>query len=373
MIRSAPLKFAPPIDPAESKALLDDVIDQRHRWERLFEVLTTPGHAGIGATDHDVVLEDGPARLLRMRLDRSAEPSGPPVLFVTAPVSRYFVLDLAPGRSFVAHVAAAGFDVYLLDFGEPDSGMRFADLDYYVNGVLHRAVRQVIALSESERTSVVGYCLGGTLSLLYAALHPSSIASLALLTTSVDADVKGGIPWVAHCMGMAGESYDNPRLVPAEEVKSWFEMLAPGSNSVAGRSADLWERLAQPVEKLRDVRTMASWVDDAVPASGRLLAELFAQFGPGKNGLMRGTAEINGRPIRFDAVTMPVLSVSAERDTIAPADGVDAIAQLIPHARVIRLPGGHVGVVAGRTALALWDTTVEFLRDAERADHGSGS
>ena len=85
------------------------------------------------------------------------------------------------------------------------------------------------------------------------------------------------------------------------------------------------------------------------------------------------TAEINGRPIRFDAVTMPVLSVSAERDTIAPADGVDAIAQLIPHARVIRLPGGHVGVVAGRTALALWDTTVEFLRDAERADHGSGS
>jgi hypothetical protein len=48
-----------------------------------------------------------------------------------------------------------------------------------------------------------------------------------LLTTMVDGDVQGGIAWVAHRMGLEGESYDNPRLVPAAEVKSWFEMLAP--------------------------------------------------------------------------------------------------------------------------------------------------
>ena len=29
-------------------------------------------------------------------------------------------------------------------------------------------------------------------------------------------------------MGLAGESYDEPRLVPAVEVKTWFEMLAAG-------------------------------------------------------------------------------------------------------------------------------------------------
>jgi poly(3-hydroxyalkanoate) synthetase len=138
-------------------------------------------------------------------------------------------------------------------------------------------------------------------------------------------------------------------------------MLAPGSNSLIGRVNDLWERLDDPLDRLRDVRTMATWVDDVVPASGRLLAELYQQFGPGRNRLMAGTATVGDRPIDCAAITMPVLSVSAAKDLIAPADGVDAIRSLIPQADVMRLPGGHVGIVAGRTALVLWQRTVEFL------------
>jgi polyhydroxyalkanoate synthase len=289
-------------------------------------------------------------------------PTGPPVLFISAPVSRYFVLDLLPGRSFCGHVAQADFDVYLLDFGDPDTATRFADLDYYVNGIVRRAVRKISGLTGADQIDIVGYCLGGTLALLYSCLYPDTVSKLALLTTSIDGDVKGGIPWVAHCLGMAGEPYDNPRLVPAAEIKSWFEMLAPGSSSLAGRTADLWARLSQPVERLRDVRTMATWVDDTVPASGRLLAELFQQFGPGRNGLLKGSAQVAGETIDPRRLTMPVLSVSAEKDTIAPAAGVDAISQIVPHATIVRLPGGHVGIVAGRTARRLWDITVEFLQ-----------
>jgi poly(3-hydroxyalkanoate) synthetase len=199
------------------------------------------------------------------------------------------------------------------------------------------------------------------LSLLYAALHPETVERLVLLTTTVDGDVEGGIAWIAHRMGLAGESYDHPRLVPAVEIKSWFEMLAPGSNSIVGRVNDLWDRLDDSPERLRDVRTMASWVDDVVPASGRLLAELYQQFGPGRNRLMAGTATVGDRVIDLAAVTMPVMAVSAEKDTIAPPEAVDAIGVVVPHAQVVRLPGGHVGMVAGRSASALWQRTAEFL------------
>jgi len=102
-------------------------------------------------------------------------------------------------------------------------------------------------------------------------------------------------------------------------------------------------------------------VDDVVPAPGRLLAELYRQFGPGRNGLMKGTSTVGNRVVELAAVRMPVLSVSAEKDAIAPPQGVDAIVQVIPHAEVLRLPGGHVGIVAGRTAASLWQRTVEFL------------
>jgi len=345
----------------ELEALLTLSRRGRAKVERLHEILTTPGHFGTGASPATVVYRENKLRLLRL-LDETGEPRrGPPVLFVPAPVSRYFILDLMPGRSFAGHVAAAGYDVFIADFGTPSREDRFADLEYYVSGLVRRCVRTIAALTGQSSIDIIGYCLGGTLSLLYAALYPETVKRLVLLTTTVDGDVQGGISWVAHRMGLAGESYDEPRLVPAVEVKSWFELLAPGSNSVVGRVSDLWERLDDPPERLRDVRTMATWVDDVVPAPGRLLAELYRKFGPGRNTLMAGTATVGDRRIDWSAVTMPVLSVSAEKDTISPPEGVDAIVKIVPHAQVMRLPGGHVGIVAGRAAKALWQRTVEFL------------
>jgi len=345
----------------ELEALLALSQRSRAKLDRLREVLTSPGHYGKGATPSTVVYRENKLQLRRL-VDQSGAPfNGPPVLFIPAPVSRYFIVDLLPGRSFAGHIAKAGFDVFVADFGQPSEEDRFSDLEYYVEGLVRRCVRKVLALTRQPNLNLVGYCLGGTLAMLYAALHPASVARLVLLTAMVDGDVKGGIAWAAHRMGLAGESYDNPRLVPAAEVKSWFEMLAPGSNSHVGRVQDLWDRLDDPPERLRDVRTMASWVDDVVPAPGRLLAELYQKFGPGRNRLINGKATVGNRVVNFAAVTMPVLSVSAEKDLIAPPEGVDAIRKIVPHAQVVRLPGGHVGIVAGRSAAALWQQTVDFL------------
>lgn len=346
----------------ELEALLELSRRGRAKLERLHEVLTTPGHYGAGATPSVVVYRENKLRLLRL-LDEQGQPRAgrPAVLFIPAPVSRYFIVDLLPGRSFAGHVATADFDVFVVDFGTPTSEDRFADLPYYVDGLVRRSVRMVSTITAQPAINIVGYCLGGTLSLLYSALYPDTVARLVLLTTMVDGDVEGGIAWVAHRMGLQGESYDTPRLVPAAEVKSWFEMLAPGSNSLIGRVSDLWDRLDDPAARLRDVRTMATWVDDVVPAPGRLLAELYRQFGPGRNRLMTGTATVGTRVVELAAIRMPVLSVSAEKDAIAPPAGVDAIVNVVPHAEVLRLPGGHVGIVAGRTAASLWQRTVDFL------------
>jgi polyhydroxyalkanoate synthase len=337
----------------------------RAKLDRLHEILTSPGHFGRGASPTTVVYRENKLTLLRLLGDDGRPRSGaPPVLFVPAPVSRYFIIDLLPGRSFAGYVAAAGFDVYIADFGTPTREDRFADLPYYVDGLVRRCVRTIAALTGQRGIDLVGYCLGGTLSLLYAALYPATVRRLVLLTTTVDGDVEGGISWVAHKMGLAGESYEDPRLVPAVEVKSWFEMLAPGSNSVVGRVNDLWDRLDDAPERLRDVRTMATWVDDVVPAPGRLLAELYRKFGPGRNSLMKGTATLGDRTLDFSALSCPVMAVSAEKDTIAPPAGVDAITRIVPQAKVVRLAGGHVGIVAGRAAASLWKRTVEFLGGA---------
>ena len=368
---SANASGPPPVDDRELEAMLALSQRNRSRLARLHEVLTQPGHYGAGATPTTVVYRENKLRLLRLLDDKGRPRTGPPVLFVPAPVSRYFIVDLLPGRSFAGHVAAAGFDVYIADFGTPTREDRFCDLEYYVDGLVRRCVRTISALRDRPAIDIVGYCLGGTLSLSYAALHPETVARLVLLTTAVDGDVEGGIAWVAHKMGLARGSYEQPRLVPAVEVKSSFEMLSPGSNSMLGRVRDLWERLDDPPERLRDVRTMASWVDDVVPAPGRLLAEMYQKFGPGRNGLLAGTATVGSHKIDPGRITMPVMAVSADKDTIAPPESVDAIRRIVPHAEVVRLPGGHVGIVAGRAATGLWKKTVEFLNAGNDARAGT--
>ena len=135
----------------ELEALLELSRRGRAKLERLHEVLTTPGHYGTGATPATVVYRENKLRLLRL-LDETGQPreGRPPVLFVPAPVSRYFILDLLPGRSFAGHVAAAGFDVYIADFGTPSREDRFADLAYYVEGLVRRCVRTVSALTGED-------------------------------------------------------------------------------------------------------------------------------------------------------------------------------------------------------------------------------
>ena len=58
---------------------------------------------------------------------------GPPLLIVFSLISRSYILDLTPGNSFVEQLVDAGFDVYLLDWGEPDERDAGNGLEDYVD------------------------------------------------------------------------------------------------------------------------------------------------------------------------------------------------------------------------------------------------
>jgi len=249
--------------------------------------------------------------------------------FVPAPVSRYFILDLLPGRSFAGHVGDAGFDVYIADFGTPTREDRFADLTYYVEGLVRRCVRTVLALTDAPQINLVGYCLGGTLALLYTALYPETVRRLMLLTTTVDGDVQGGIPWIAHRLGLAGESYDSPRLVPAAEVKSWFEMLAPGSNSLVGRVNDLWDRLDAWRECGVTTLILQAKQPEATPAIIEKQRALTRR--------LLGPARDEALEARMADLAVPVLVVFGTLDSVVPPEMGRHYKELLPNCSLVFL------------------------------------
>ena len=118
----------------------------------------------VGTTPKDVVWQSGKTQLWRYRSDTVT--AGTPVLIVMSLVSRSYILDLYPGASFVEALRDAGFDVFLLDWGVPDEREADNGLSTYVEELLPAGIERVLQDSGAQELHLIGYCLGGLLSLL---------------------------------------------------------------------------------------------------------------------------------------------------------------------------------------------------------------
>ena len=93
-----------------------------------------------------------------------------PLLLIYSLIKRPFILDLQPGRSVVEYLVNKGFDVYLIDWIPPRPADKSAASTTYVNQDIANAVRAIQIYSGSEQISILGYCFGALLALMYSAL-----------------------------------------------------------------------------------------------------------------------------------------------------------------------------------------------------------
>ena len=86
----------------------------------------------------------------------------------------------------VRQYLARGFDVYIIDWGVPAHTDRFLTVEHYVCGFLKDAVERILHDHRRQDLQLLGYCMGGTLSALFAALYPALVKSLTLLASPID-------------------------------------------------------------------------------------------------------------------------------------------------------------------------------------------
>src|SRR5262249_18711737 len=125
----------------------------------------------LAPTARDVIWADGTARLYRFRGPSGPSGVGAPVLLVPSLINRWDILDLRPGASLVEALLAAGLDTYCLDWGVPEDEDRYLGWDDVV-ARLGRALRFVQRNTRADALGLLGYCMGGTLAGIAAALAP---------------------------------------------------------------------------------------------------------------------------------------------------------------------------------------------------------
>lgn len=301
-----------------------------------------------------VVWHAGNAQLLDYGQGR-----GPGVLIVPSLINRYYVLDLLPERSFVRCLAGHGLRPLVLDWGEPGQAELGLTLTGYITAPLDRALEAAIKLTGGP-VGVVGYCMGGLLGLPLALRRPAETGCLALLAT----------PWDFHA-----ERADQARLLAAtvdaalfgpgdaplalDVIQSLFLALDP---FLAERKFIRFAGLDPDGLAARDFVALEDWINDGVPLARPVALEC-ARSWYRDNDPGRGEWRVAGQPVRPEEVKAPALVLLPSRDRIVPPLSAEPLASAIPGAAVLRLPFGHIGMMASAAAPdTVWRPIAEWLR-----------
>jgi polyhydroxyalkanoate synthase len=319
----------------------------------------------VGATPKDVLLARGPMRLNHYR-PMADEVYRVPILLVMATTNRGFIFDMAPGQSLVEYLLRAGFDVFMLEWEAPRSHERTLTLESYVLDFLPAAIARVGAETGESDVSIVGYCFGGVLSLLYAALHPgAALANLVTFTTPVDfSHMELFSAWSDPRFFDVDRLVDTFGNVPGDLLYSSFDMLRPAARAAA--NVRLYDNLWDD-EYVKSFRMFERWNTDTLPLAGEYFRQT-TKLLLWENRLLEGTIDVGGRRIDLRDIAMPFLHLAAEHDHIVPRAASAPLLDMIGSAdkQEIMLKGGHVSLVAGGNAIKrMWPALADWL--AERS------
>jgi polyhydroxyalkanoate synthase len=113
-----------------------------------------------------------------------------PLVIVPPMINKFYVTDLAPGRSMIEYLVGQGHQVFVISWRNPDRRHRDWNLDTYGGAVL-AAVDAACAIAEAPRASICALCSGGIVSAMVAAHlnetgRADRLASLCLGVTVLD-------------------------------------------------------------------------------------------------------------------------------------------------------------------------------------------
>jgi len=316
-----------------------------------------------GATQCDILYREGSMRLLRYH-NEIASRFAEPLLICFALVNRPYILDLNEERSVVRRFLAAGFDVYMIDWGEPAEDDKL-HLDDYVCDRLHHVVQFLHQHTGADTVNLLGYCMGGTLAAMYTALHPDRVRNLVLMAAPIDFSGDEGLlnVWTREGRFNVDQLIDRFGNCPGEFLKFVFQVMKPVQN-FAEKQMRLYENLDDEAF-LSHFAAVERWANDSVSVSGETFRE-FVKLLYQRNQLVRGELMLRNRLVELSALTCPVLLLIAEKDHLVPPSSTAAFSQFADAARVdqYQVRAGHVGLAVSRRAHEeMWPRAISWLAD----------
>ena len=268
-----------------------------------------------------------------------------PLLIVPPWINKYYILDLAPAKSFIKYAVEQGFTVFIVSWVNPDERLRHKTFEDYMFEGLLTAADAVKAETDQDKVNVVGYCVGGTLlasSLAWlSARNEDVFESATFLTTQVDFTKAGDLQVFI----------DDAQLIELEEMMAErgyldgsrmanaFNMLRPQdliwpyivNNYMLGKKPFPFDLLFWNQDSTRMTEANHSFY----------LREFYQD-----NKLAKGELTLGGERLDLGSIMLPIYELAAKEDHIAPARSVFVGSKLFSGpVRFVQAGSGHIAGV----------------------------
>lgn len=240
-----------------------------------------------------------------------------PLLFVPPTINKFYVLDLAPGRSMIEHYVAQGQQVFAISWRNPEQAQGHFDLDTYA-GAVAEARDAVASITSQTKVHLAAACSGGIITAgllgqLASAGELDRVASLTLMVCALDNDTEGTMAALAGRDVAAAAVAESARkgYLDGRALEGVFTWLRPNdlvwnyfvNNYLLGKAPPAFDVLY--------------WNQDTVRLAAGLHRD-FINVGLENSFAHPGSLEVLGRPVDLGAVDLDTYFVAGVTDHIVP-------------------------------------------------------
>ncbi|MGV8059752.1 MAG: hypothetical protein AB2L12_17295 [Smithellaceae bacterium] len=325
---------------AENRTRLENLYNENAFDIKEYSERATRGE--IGCSEYEYI--EGSlihrVRLRHYRLPEGVKPNGKIIYLCTPLINKPELFDLAHGKSVIEGMHKEGYEIYLVDHGDPGWEEAELGLDFYGKTIHDHFLRIIKKRHPRAEIYVMSYCMGGTLALPYlarraqellAAGRPMDIKKIAMMASPVKFDDEGS----GHkaMRSFIRENYD-PLLmkelfgavnIPSQIIDAGMNEIQPGVQYTV--VLGFYGR-AESLEAIVDSAPFLFWLTHGTkfPMKAHLqwIQNIFIdnQIYEGNYCLPSTNPEFDNKPVDMNILKeagVAIFDYRGKRDPIAPA------------------------------------------------------